>query len=358
MDLNKPKGNSLLTDEQFAFQSIFEKVKPIGKGGMAEIFKAYQPSLGRYVVLKKLKAELESNPEVQERFRREAKTLSLILHQNIAHVFDLVETSVGSYILMEYMDGIDLSTVIQKVGAIPPREAASILLGVARGVAYIHTHELIHRDIKPSNIRLTSRGEVKLMDFGIAINFDNPALTQPGNVVGSPYYLSPEQVIGDNITQQTDIFLLGVTFYEMLTGVRPFLEEGNQTIFSRIRTASFLPPRKVNKSIPRSLELIIHQCLKKEPSRRYHSLQWLIHDLERFLGPQKELIENTILRFLDHEALLKISISNFESETTIRNRFSNWTHIISIGTLLVLSFFLGRSWPTILGLVKEFILNF
>src|SRR5690606_26688517 len=159
-----------------------------------------QVSLDRYIVIKKLKDEMLTNSETMERFRREAKALASVLHQNVAHVYDYVENGLESYILMEYIEGIDVSSLVAKVGHVPGDIAACILLGVARGVSYIHAHHLIHRDIKPSNIRLTPRGEVKLMDFGIVMDIDNQGLTRPGLMVGSPSYLSPEQVLGDSIT--------------------------------------------------------------------------------------------------------------------------------------------------------------
>src|SRR5690606_33721280 len=149
---------------------------------------------------KKLKEELRDNPEILERFRREALSLATVLHQNVAHVYDLVETDGEPYLLVEYIEGIDLSTIIEKVGNLPPDIAIATLLGVAKGVSYIHNHNLIHRDIKPSNIRITTRGEVKLMDFGIVMVIENESLTRPGTMVGSPSYLSPEQVLGENIT--------------------------------------------------------------------------------------------------------------------------------------------------------------
>lgn len=167
-------------------RGVLDDVKKIASGGMAHIFQARQPALDRYIVIKKLKEELFSNPETLERFRREAKALASVLHQNIAHVYDFVESGRESFLLMEYIDGIDLSTGIQKLGNLPVEISLSILLNVARGVSYIHAHHLIHRDIKPGNIRLTTRGEVKLMDFGIVMDIENTSLTRPGMMVGSP----------------------------------------------------------------------------------------------------------------------------------------------------------------------------
>ena len=288
-------------------RGALDQIKIIATGGMSEIFRARQPSLDRYIVVKKLKDGLLRNPETAERFRREAKALASVLHQNIAHVYDFVDTE-EPYILMEYIDGIDVSHAIEKLGHLPPIIAASILLGVAKGLSYIHAHHLIHRDIKPSNIRLTTRGEVKLMDFGIVVDLENASLTRPGLMVGSPSYLSPEQVLGDPITPQSDIFLMGICFYEMLTGTRPFKEEGGETVFQRIRETQYVPVRQMQSQIPLGLDHIVKKCLRKEPAKRFLNVKELILSLERFLGAEVSThTEDLILKFLDEEALLKVT---------------------------------------------------
>lgn len=293
------------------------EVKIIATGGMSQIFRARQPALDRYIVVKKLKEELLAQPETLERFRREAKALASVLHQNVAHVYDFVENGRESYILMEYIDGIDVSQLVEKVGHLPPPVAAAILLGIAKGVSYLHAHHLIHRDIKPSNIRLTTRGEVKLMDFGIVMNIENEGLTRPGMMVGSPSYLSPEQVLGDAISPKADLFLLGICFYEMLTGSRPFKEERGETVFQRIRESKYVPPREMVSSIPPALDKIVRRLLQKDPERRYESVKGVIRDLERYLGPDKSNhTEDLLLKFLDEEALLSPAIAYQEIDST------------------------------------------
>lgn len=286
-------------------RGAIDEVKCIAKGGMSYIFRARQPSLGRYIVVKRLKDELLGNPEMMARFKREARALASVLHQNVAHVYDFVEDTRESYIVMEYIEGLDLSAVIEKMGNLPPIVAACLLLGVARGTGFIHTHSLIHRDIKPSNVRITNRGTVKLMDFGIVMDTENQSLTRPGMMVGSPQYLSPEQVLGDPITARADIFLLGIVLYEMVTGSRPFKDENGETVFQRIREAKYVPPRAMNPALPRPLDKMIRKCLEKRPDHRYSSCQELIRDLEAYLGPQRAAhADDIILKFLDEEALL------------------------------------------------------
>ena len=331
--MSDSKINNALTDLVSAnggnLRGALEDVKCIAKGGMSNIFRARQPALDRYIVVKKLKDELVSNNEMVERFRREARALASVLHQNIAHVYDFVEATRESYIVMEYIEGLDLSTIVEKVGHLPPRLAAGILLGVARGVGYIHGHNLIHRDIKPSNIRITNRGGVKLMDFGIVMDVDNHGLTRPGMMVGSPNYLSPEQVLGDSISPRADLFLMGIVFYEMLTGTRPFKEENGETVFQRIREAKYIPAREMQSQVPAALDKIVRRMLQKNPDKRYASVKELIYDLELFLGPnQASHTEDLILQYLDEEALLtpSVSYSPVDERTSPTPRWS-WTWV-------------------------------
>ncbi len=294
-------------NDMLVVRGALDEFKLVGTGGMSQVFRARQLELGRNIAIKKLKEEFLNNNEVRERFRREAKSLASVLHQNIAHVYDFIDTPHESYILMEYIDGIDLSTIIEKIGRLPLEVAALIILSVAKGVEYIHSHNLIHRDIKPSNIRITPRGEVKLMDFGIALDVDSKSLTRPGMMVGSPHYLSPEQVLGDPITPQSDLFLMGICLYEMICGVRPFKDDLNSTVFQNIRECNFIPVSSIRFDVPKKLERIIIKCLKKNLKNRYQSVKQLIIDLEDYLGFEKTShCEEIIVHFLDTEALLEV----------------------------------------------------
>jgi serine/threonine-protein kinase len=317
--------------------SYLQAMEKIASGGMAHVFRAHQPHLDRYIAVKKLKAELTTNSEVLERFRREAKSLASVLHQNVAHVYDYVETSDEAYIVMEYIDGIDLSQIILKLGSIPPAIAATILLGVANGVQHIHTHHLIHRDIKPSNIRITNRGAVKLMDFGIVMDVDKESLTRPGTMVGSPHYLSPEQVLGDTLSPQSDIFLMGIVLYEMLTGTRPFKEEEGETVYQRIREVEYTPISKMSRHIPSSLQKIVKRCLQKNPVSRYENMKGLIRDLENFLGERSRFTsEDILLSFLEEEALLKPQINynvvSYQKSISVQKK---WIKKIAIPILIL-----------------------
>jgi serine/threonine protein kinase len=329
-----------------SLRGVLDQVKLIATGGMSQIFRARQPALERYIVVKKLKDELIANSETAERFRREAKALASVLHQNVAHVYDFVETPRESYLLMEYIEGIDLSQAIEKVGHLPAEVAAAVTLGLAKGLSYIHAHSMIHRDVKPSNVRLTTRGEVKLMDFGIVLELTSSTLTRPGMMVGSPSYLSPEQVLGDELTPRSDIFLLGICLYEMLTGTRPFKEEGQETIFQRIREAKYTPVRKMRRRIPAALDRMVRTCLQREPEKRYENAREVIQELEQFLGPAKSSRpEEVILTYFESEALLTPAFPVAGDALKESRRRRSWLSPMARGfgavALLVGAFFVG-----------------
>ncbi len=331
------------------FRGELEEIRLVATGGMAQIFRARQPALDRFVVIKKLKVELSASPETRERFHREAKALASVLHQNIAHVYDFIQTDNEAYILMEYIDGVDLSTVIKKLGHLPEMVAGCILLLVSKGVSYMHSNHLIHRDIKPSNIRLTSRGSVKLMDFGIVMDVDKESLTRPGMMVGSPQYLSPEQVLGDPITTSADLFLLGICLYEMLTGVRPFKEEQGATVFQRIREVKYVPVREMQPGVSKKMAEIVEKLLQKRPENRFKDLKELINALESVLGGSRSShAEDLILKYLDDEALLTPTMSYSDLPTVKSANHSLKVVSVILLCLFVFSvgYFLGKRNPT------------
>lgn len=297
--------DALRSGSPFGTDTQLEDIQQIAEGGMSLIFRARQPNLDRFLVIKKLKEAYRHAPEMIRRFRREARSLAAVLHQNVAHVYDFIEDGKDYYLIMEYIDGIDLSQVLQKMGAIPSPLSASILLGVCKGLGAIHAHHLVHRDIKPSNIRISSRGEVKLMDFGIVMDTEASPLTRPGVMVGSPFYLSPEQVLGDSVSSRSDVFLLGICLYEMLTGARPFQNEADQTVFQKIRQGEYVPVSKLASSTPKELIQIVDKCLQRDPDKRYQSVKEIAFQLEQYLGPLRSAhTEDVILGFADKEALM------------------------------------------------------
>lgn len=260
-----------------------EIVRELGRGGMGVVYEATQPGLGRRVAVKELPSELARNAEFTERFRREGKVYAALRHSAIVAVHDLVEKNDALYLVTEYVDGADLSKLLQQ-GPLPPACVALIGARVAEALDHVHFRKLLHRDIKPANVMLTRAGEVKLMDFGIAKDVTAEDLTQEGLLVGSPSYLAPEVLVGERNDPQSDLWALGVTLYELCAGARPFTGKDQGALFLNVRRGRFPPLRAVAPAVPRRLARAIERCLRVKPRQRWQSAAELAMELEICAG--------------------------------------------------------------------------
>jgi serine/threonine protein kinase len=265
----------------------FEVVREIAEGGMGVVYLARQPALDRSVVLKKIRRELLDNSGMLERFKREARAAAAVHHQNVVAVYDCFEARGTHYIAQELVDGEDLGQILTHVGTLPPRLAALIGLEIVRGLQEIHARGIVHRDLKPSNVLLGHGGEVKIADFGIAIEGAGAGLTRPGTLVGSLPYMSPEQLLGETVDYRGDLFLFGMLMYTMVTGIPPFQESGNDstdTLLERMHNGSYVKPRRRNPRIPRWLARLIRRCIVGKPLKRIATAAAVRIRLERHLG--------------------------------------------------------------------------
>jgi serine/threonine-protein kinase len=210
------------------------------------------------------------------------------------------------FIVMEYVEGVDLYDMLEQSPEGLPVEVATIIaMQVARALNHAHFRGIIHRDIKPANVMLSKRGDVKLMDFGIARDETLSDLTETGTGLGTPSYMSPEQILGDKLDQRTDLWSLGVVFYQMLTGKKPFVEDATRSVLQKIRLDRYQPARRLNTKVPRLLERILGRCLEKLPADRYPSMQTLIHDLEDLLASRVVINYNAyMVNYLKDEGVL------------------------------------------------------
>ncbi len=283
----------------------YDQIQKVAIGGMAEVYRGRQKNLDRPVAIKRIKAEFRESSDLQERFKREARSAANLLHHNLAHVYDYQVVGNDSYIIMEYIDGFDLAQVQEKVGHLPIDVATMIAVKVLQGLVQVHSHGMIHRDIKPDNIRVTTRGEVKIMDFGIALDPGEANLTQPGILIGSPHYLAPEQILGDKIDQRADLFSFGITFYEMLTGKRPFYERDGKSVYSVIKAGKFEPIDKIRGDVPALLKDVIERCLRVTPEDRPRSAEAVAQILQEYLISKHSLSFEAIIRkFLMESGLM------------------------------------------------------
>lgn len=258
-------------------------VREIGKGGMSVVYEGYQPSLKRKVAIKVLQKDRRT-PEIFQRFFSEAIALAKLSHESIVDIIDLIDEDEVSYIIMEFIDGKTLGEIIKKFGPLSYELAGSIGLKIANALQHIHEHGIVHRDLKPGNIMLTKNGTVKVMDFGIAHNPEVlKGLTRTGVMMGTPSYMSPEQVRGEKIDARSDIFSFGAVLYEMICGKKAFDAETEGKLIEKILRANYISPRFYRKKIPRTLVKIIGRCLKRKPAQRYENVKELIHEIELFL---------------------------------------------------------------------------
>jgi eukaryotic-like serine/threonine-protein kinase len=258
----------------------------LGAGGMGRVYLARDRSLSREVALKVLDERHAENPELVERFRREAKAAASLSHPNMVTVYDAGEDDETPYIAMEHVPGGTLKNRLQERGALPPLVAAGVTFEVANALAAAHEKSIVHRDIKPENVLVTDQGHAKVGDFGIARAATATAITETDLILGSVRYLSPEQAKGEEVGPPSDLYSLGIVLYEMLTGRVPFDEENPVATAMKHVTEEPVSPRELDPIIPKALEAITLKLLKKDAKQRYQSATVLAEDLERLLvGP-------------------------------------------------------------------------
>ena len=259
----------------------YEILEKIGSGGMADVYKAKDHKLNRLVAAKVLKHEFSVDETFVKKFRVEAQAAAGLSHPNIVNVYDVGEEHGIHYIVMELVQGITLKKYIEMKGKLEIKEALNISVQIASGLQAAHDNRIIHRDVKPQNIIMSRDGKVKVTDFGIAKMADSTTVTT--NAAGSVHYISPEQARGGYSDAKSDIYSLGITMYEMLTGRVPFEGETNVAVALLHIQGEMVPPRRLEPSIPRSFEKIILKCTQKKPERRYASARDLIADLRKVL---------------------------------------------------------------------------
>ena len=265
------------------FSERYELNHLIARGGMAEVYRAHDRLLDRPVALKVLFPELSVDRSLVERFRREAQAAANLSHPNIVPVFDWGEDSGTYFIVMEFIDGRPLSSILKTAGTLSAERTADVGAHVAAALGYAHKHGVIHRDVKPGNVLITDEGQVKVTDFGIAraINTEE-SLTQTGAVMGTATYFSPEQAEGIGVDGRSDLYSLGVVLFEMVTGRPPFLGDTPVAVASKHVRDHPPAPRELNPSIPPTFEAIILKAMAKDPAHRYGTAEELRADLLRF----------------------------------------------------------------------------
>lgn len=266
----------------------YEVVQHIGQGGMADVFLAIDTILNRHVAIKILRSDQSTDAISILRFEREAQAATTLAHPNIVEIYDVGEYKNHHYIVMEYVAGKTLKKVIRDRAPLLNLEAVDTMKQLASAVAEAHKRGIIHRDIKPQNVIVKSDGSLKILDFGIATAKGSAQLTQANNVMGSVHYLAPELAKGEPASPQSDIYALGIVFYEMLTGDVPFKADQAIQIALQHMREPMPSVRKANPNVPQSVENIIIRATAKNPKLRYQSCDEMLNDLEKCMSPEHQ----------------------------------------------------------------------
>ncbi|MEF9918670.1 MAG: Stk1 family PASTA domain-containing Ser/Thr kinase [Eubacterium sp.] len=261
----------------------YEIIELIGRGGMAYVYKAKDLKLNRYVAVKVLREEYTENEQFIKKFDRESQAAAGLSHPNIVSVYDVGVEGDIYYIIMEYVDGITLKQYLNKKGRLDYKEATQFVIEVATALKCAHEHKIIHRDIKPHNILLTKDLMPKVADFGIARAITSSTVTMTNQTMGSVHYISPEQARGGFVDERSDLYSLGIMYYELLTGELPFDEENTVTIAIKHIQDELVPPKEITPDIPSSVNNIVIKLAHKKPEDRYQTMDELIEELEKVM---------------------------------------------------------------------------
>jgi eukaryotic-like serine/threonine-protein kinase len=273
----------------------YEIIQLLGQGGMGAVYKAKDIELDRLVALKVIRPELAIHPDILQRFKQELILARKVTHKNVIRIFDLGEAEGIKFITMDFIDGQDLKGLVTEKGRLTPQEIVPIMEQVCLALEAAHAEGVVHRDLKPQNIMIDKQGRVAVMDFGIARSMEGGS-TQTGALMGTPEYMSPEQVMGEHVDQRSDLFTLGVIFYELLLGSMPYKADTVQAaMFKRTREKP-KAPIEVDPSVPKALSDITAKCLEMDPANRYQTAAEIREDLEAFRGGTPRAVRTVEIR--------------------------------------------------------------
>src|SRR5580765_264858 len=271
----------------------YEITGELGRGAMGVVYKALDPTIGRTVALKTMRLDVHGldAQEMVRRFQNEARAAGVLNHPNIVTIYDAGEEDGIFYIAMEFIEGTTLQEMLSEQRVLATDEVVQLTRQICRGLDYAHSNGIVHRDIKPANIMITANGTVKIMDFGIAKS--GGQVTNTGQVLGTPNYMSPEQVKGRPLDGRSDLFGMGVILYEMLTGEKPFAGQNVTTIIYKIVNENPIAPRDLDVTVHPGLSAIVTKALAKAPDDRYQTGADMVRDLENYKLAGQTLINAT-----------------------------------------------------------------
>jgi serine/threonine protein kinase len=258
----------------------YDLIEKIGRGGMGVVYRGKDTVIGRPVAVKMLISDVDVSDEARQRFFREARSAGQLAHRNIITIYDFGEEGGRAYIVMELLTGESLTNLLARGVKLPLEQQVEIMMRVSEGLAFAHSRGIVHRDVKPANLFVTTDGQVKILDFGVA-RIASSKLTRSGLLVGTPDYMSPEQVMGVVVDQRSDVFSAGAVFYQLLTGRKPFAAKRLPDVLNRVRLEQ--PEAVTESDAPAELTAIVMKALEKDPAKRYQRTIEMLASLTRFL---------------------------------------------------------------------------
>jgi serine/threonine protein kinase len=258
----------------------YDLIEKIGRGGMGVVYRGKDTGIGRPVAVKMPISDVDVSDEARQRFFREARSAGQLAHRNIITIYDFGEEGGRAYIVMELLTGESLTNLLARGVKLPLEQQVEIMMRVSEGLAFAHSRGIIHRDVKPANLFVTTDGQVKILDFGVA-RIASSKLTRSGLLVGTPDYMSPEQVMGMVVDQRSDVFSAGAVFYQLLTGRKPFTAKRLPDVLNRVRLEQ--PEAVTEAEAPAGLTAIVMKALEKDPANRYQRIIEMLASLTRFL---------------------------------------------------------------------------
>ena len=316
------------------FGGRYEILGILGQGGMGAVYKARDRELDRLIALKVIRPELATDASILQRFKQELILARNITHKNVVRIFDLGEADGIRFISMEYVDGDDLRTLLRREGKFSPKETIAVIEQVCRALDAAHSEGVIHRDLKPQNIMREKNGRVVVMDFGLARSLGESGMTQTGAIVGTIEYMSPEQALGTTLDQRSDIFSVGLIFYELLTGKAPYeADTAIASLMKRTREEA-RSASDVDASVPKPLSAIVSRCLEREPDNRYHSVVELLQQLTTWEA-NPAITAQALSKMIPHPIVRR-------SRLNLDLPGQSWMWIAGAVLVIVLAIFSGR----------------
>ncbi len=308
----------------------YEILRVLGEGGMGAVYQARDKELDRLIALKVIRPELAGNPAILQRFKQELILARHITHKNVVRIYDLGEADGIKFITMEYVDGEDLRSLLKHHGKFAPQQAVQVVEQVCRALDAAHAEGVIHRDLKPQNIMRDPQGRIVVMDFGLARSLEEPGMTQTGALVGTLEYMSPEQALGATLDQRSDLFAVGLIFFELLTGKVPYKADTAIASLMKRTHERAVSASDIDNSVPESLSSIVARCLERDPAVRYQSAQEIVNQLQTWES-NPNISPGALSR------MLPASRSAQHSSTSILRRIWVWTAIAFLAITFLLA---------------------